>query len=142
MYMIEVNYVIILVCAALSMIVGAIWYGTLFGKKWMWLMNVDPNNREQMEKMKKESMPLYGIQLILSLLQVYVLFHYIKGAEDEMSATSNVIWIWLGFIVVTLASSCIWTNESNERKWTRFLIQAGYQLVMFLIFGYVIGTYG
>ncbi len=140
--MIEVNYLIIVVCAVLSMIVGAIWYGPLFGKKWMWLMNVNPADATQMAKMKKEAGKLYAIQFILSLIQVYVLFHYIVGAKDEMSPIDNVIWIWLGFIMVTLAGSSMWTNESSDKKWTRFLVQAGYQLVLFLVFGYVIGNWG
>ena len=33
--MMQVNFLAIIVCAVVSMIVGTIWYGPLFGKKWM-----------------------------------------------------------------------------------------------------------
>lgn len=137
--MIEVNYGIVVLCAVLAMVLGAIWYGPLFGKKWMWLLATDEVAKKEMQKSAGK---LYFVQFLLVLLQVYVLFHYIKGAEDEMSAMSNVIWIWLGFIMPTLAATTLWNGESKEKAWTRFLIQAGYQLVTFLVFAYVIGTWG
>lgn len=140
--MIEVNYAIVLLCAILAMGVGAIWYGPLFGKKWMWILNVDPTDTAKMKEMQKGMMPTYVVQFLLILFQVYVLFHYVKGAEGEMSAMSNVIWIWAGFIMPTIATTVLWNGESRDRAWARFSIQAGYQLVMFLIFGYVIGMWG
>ncbi len=37
---IEVNYLAIIVGAVFSMILGAIWYGPIFGKKWMEIIGV------------------------------------------------------------------------------------------------------
>ena len=91
--------------------------------------------------MQSGMMPTYILQFVLILWQLYVLVHYIKGAEHEMSGLSNALWIWGGFIVPTLATTVLWTNESSQRKWTRFLIQAGYQLVMFVLFGYILSMY-
>ncbi len=35
----------------------------------------------------------------------------------------------------TLAGAVMWTNERGKLKRTRFLIQGGYQLVLFIVFG-------
>ena len=32
---VEINFLAVLVCGVVSMIIGATWYGPLFGKKWM-----------------------------------------------------------------------------------------------------------
>jgi len=33
------------------------------------------------------------------------------------------------------AGAVMWTNETGKLKWARFLIQGGYQLVLFTAFG-------
>jgi hypothetical protein len=90
--------------------------------------------------MQKEATSLYAIQFILVLLQLYVLSHYIKGWE--VSGIENALWIWLGFVVPTLAAAAMWNNDPNRIKLARFGIQAGYQLVIFVIFGFIISTWG
>ena len=87
-------------------------------------------------------MQTYVLQFVLILLEVWVLYHYVIGAIDEMGALSNVLWIWAGFIVPTLAAASMWTTEAPKDKRARFLIQAGYNLVLFLVLGYAIGAWG
>ena len=43
---ITVNYWAIVAGAVLSMVIGAIWYGPLFGKKWMEIVGVDSTDLE------------------------------------------------------------------------------------------------
>lgn len=136
--MIEVNYLVVGVCAVLGMVIGAIWYGPLFGRQWCKLNGVDPNNKVEVARMQEGMIPVMILQFLLTLFQVYVLFHYIKGAEAEMSGLSNALWIWAGFIVPTLAASVIWTSESKKQQKKRFAIQAGFNLVTMVAFALVI----
>ncbi len=124
------------------MAVGAVWYGPLFGKKWMELIGVDPHDSEAKKAMQKGMMPIFITQFALTLLQLWVLTFYVKGALDVMSGWSNGLWIWLGFVMPTLAAAIIWTNEPKKQAWSRLLIQAGYQLIMLTMFGYAIGEWG
>lgn len=140
--MIEVNYLLVIGLALLSMVIGAVWYGPLFGARWMELNGVDPSDKEAIKKMQKGMMQTYVLQFVLILLEVWVLYHYVIGAIDEMGALSNVLWIWAGFIVPTLAAASMWTTEAPKDKRARFLIQAGYNLVLFLVLGYAIGAWG
>jgi hypothetical protein len=134
----EVNYWAILVCGVLSMVVGAIWYGPLFGRKWCEIVGVDPNNIEGIKKMQKESTKLYVVQFILTLFQVWVLAYYIEGWK-EASGLQNALWIWVAFVMPIIAGTAMWNNDSKKIAWTRFLIQSGYQLVIFIIFGLILG---
>ena len=140
--MIEVNYLVVGLCTIVAMVLGAVWYGPLFGKQWMRLNGVDPNDQVAVKAMQKGVWVTMFIQLISTFFLVWVLFIYLKAAADEMTQMSNALWIYAGFIVPTLVSTVIWTNELAHNKRTRFLIQAGYNLVIFAIFGYVISMWG
>ena len=94
-----------------------------------------------MAKMQREMIPTYIIQFVMSLTLVYVLVHFIKGWTD-VSGIEAALWIWLGFVVPTLASSVLWTNESRNDKFSRFAVQAGYNLVLFVAFGCILGVWG
>lgn len=130
----EINYLAILAGAVLAMIVGSVWYGPLFGKKWMQIVGVDFKDEEAKKKMQKGVGYLYFIQFILILFQVLVLAHLISDTTMA-GGLERALWIWGAFVIPTLAGAVMWTNEQDRVKWARFLIQGGYQLVIFIIFG-------
>lgn len=131
---ISINYFAIVVGAVLSMVIGTIWYGPLFGRKWGEIVGVDMNDVEAMKKMQKSAMPLYLVQFVLTLFQVLVLAHLIADTT-RVGGLERSIWIWGAFVIPTLAGAVMWTNEASKMKWARFLIQGGYQLVIFVVFG-------
>ena len=136
-----VNYYAILGCAILSMIVGFTWYGPLFGKKWMEIIGADMTNKAQMEEGMKKAIPLYGIQFLLSLFQIYVLAGLIAWYPSVSGLTIS-LWIYAGFILPTTAGSAMWSNGPRSTSaWSRFLIQAGAQLVNAILFGIILGIY-
>jgi hypothetical protein len=131
---IAINYFAVAAGAVLSMFIGAIWYGPLFGKKWLEIIGANASSLEERKKMQKSAGPLYIIQFILTLFQILVLAHLIADTT-RVSGIERALWIWAAFVIPTLAGAVMWTNESNKMKWAHFLIQGGYQLTMFLIFG-------
>ncbi len=130
------NYWAVLVCAVVAMIVGSIWYGAIFGKAWMRLTGCTDMDEAKRKEMQKRSIPLYVVQFILVLVQLFVLAHL--TGSDIMTGIISALWAWVGFVLPTVAASCMWTNEPRKLAWTRFLIQAGYQLLMFIIFGAIL----
>ncbi len=137
----QINYLAVLVCGLAAMVLGSIWYGPLFGKKWMEIIKATPpKTPEEKKKMMKEAMPLYAIQFALVLFQAWVLAYYIAGWTDA-SGLENSLWIWAAFVMPTVAGSSMWTNDSRSVMWARFLIQSGYQLVLFIMFGLILGMW-
>lgn len=132
--LLTVNYYAVAAGAVLSMLAGSIWYGPLFGKKWMEIIGVNPADTDDRKNMQKGAGPLYGVQFVLSLFQVLVLAHLIADTT-QATGLERSLWIWAAFVMPTLTGTVMWTNESGKLKWARFLIQGGYQLVMFIIFG-------
>jgi len=135
--MMDVNYWAVLVCGVVAMVLGGIWYGPLFGKAWMRIIKAGPMDVAQRKEMQKRVMPLYLVQFVLVLFQAYVLAHYIAGWE-EAGGVQNALWVWAAFVMPTVAASAMWNNDSAKVSWARFLIQAGYNLVLFVIFGFIL----
>ena len=129
-----INYWAVLTGAVLSMVIGGIWYGPIFGKKWMEITGIDPQDKEALRKLQKSAAPLYIVQFLLTLFQVFVLAHLIADTKIA-GGLERSLWIWAAFVVPTLAGAVMWTAETGKMKWTRFLIQGGYQLILFIVFG-------
>lgn len=130
----SVNYFAIVVGAVLSMVIGAVWYGPLFGKKWLEIVGATAEDLEARKKMQAAAGPLYVVQFVLTLFQVLVLAHLVADTT-RVGGLERSLWIWAAFVIPTLAGAVMWTNEEERRKWARFLIQGGYQLTIFIVFG-------
>ncbi len=131
----SINFWAVIVCAVLSMVVGAVWYGPLFGKKWCEIIGADPNNKD----MQKKVGLLYAIQFIITLLQLSVLAIIIQGSTRQTSGIEIALWAFVGFVLPIIAGSSLWNNETTKNAWARFLIQSGYQLIMFVVYGLILG---
>ena len=129
-----VNYFAIVVGSVLSMAIGAMWYGPLFGKKWLEIVGATAEDLEARKKMQAAAGPLYVMQFVLTLFQVLVLAHLIADTT-RVGGLERSLWIWAAFVIPTLAGAVMWTNEEGRRKWARFLVQGGYQLTIFIVFG-------
>jgi len=131
---ITINYFAVATGAVISMIIGGIWYGPIFGKKWLEIIGANNLSIEERKKMQKSAGPLYLVQFILTLFQILVLAHLVVDS-NRVGGLERAIWIWGAFVIPTLAGAVMWTNDKPKMKWSRLLIQGGYQLTMFLIYG-------
>ena len=133
--MVPVNYLAVLVSAALAMFVGYIWYGPLFGKRWAHLSGL-PENAMANSKSKEVRMS-YAIMALGALLMSFILAHAIIFANTYMQITGLLsgalvgLMNWLGFVVPVSIGTVLW-----ERKpWTLWMINAGYYLVVLILTG-------
>lgn len=136
----EINYYAVLVSGVVSMALGWLWYGPLFGRLWMQVNEMNPDDFARREAMQKEAGPLYVAQFLLVLLQLYILAHFINGWQDA-SGLESAIWIWLGFVMPTVAGLSMWNAKPAKVRVTLFLLSAGYQLISFVIYGLILGMW-
>ncbi len=117
------------------MILGFIWHGPLFGKAYMRAAGIDANmSPEKMKEIQKKMWQLYISQFILVALEAYILWHYVLGSIDVMTPMSNAWWIWLGFVMPVIAGQWMWSARPRKLAWNGFLISAGYNLALLVIF--------
>ena len=141
----ETHIWIVLGCAVLSMVVGGIWYGPLFGKKWMEIIGVDASCMKEGDKMEmqKKMAPLYLLQFLLSFFQVYVLAKLlpviVMSGLFGHSFVGAALLLWVALIMPTTAGACMWGSKSGPIAVSSFLIQTGSQVVMFVLFGLILG---
>lgn len=123
-----------------SIILGSIWFGPLFGKKWMSLMGIDPNDTKKIEEGKKHMWKLYLIQMIASVMTVATLSVVVNTFDSftkgEVVKTS--LMLWLGFVVPSEIGSVLWSGKTFKQMRKIFLLNAGYGLILFVLLGCII----
>lgn len=133
--MMETNWVAVIISAVIAMALGTFWYSPAgFGKQWMKLIGM---TKEKMEGSKANMPMIYGVQIVASLVTAYVLSQIIgfAGAMDFVGGAIVGFWVWLGFVATVMLGGVLYENRSLNLYW----INAGYQLVTFVLMGAVLG---
>ena len=113
----EVNLLAVLVAGIVPMIIGALWYGPLFGKRWLELMETTAEEiQEGFNPMKT-----YGVSFLLALITAYILaqlFAGMGGAAGVLSIAGKSGDALAGVYLALLALIA-------------FILPVGYQSVAF-----------
>mgnify|MGYP002630416251 FL=1 len=134
-----INYLAVFVAGLIPMIVGSIWYGPLFGKKWMEL----EGKTEEELRAKFNPLKSYGVTFVFALLMAYVLLHVLNAFSDAygMSGLTAGIqggfWVWLGF-VLTIGWQQVAFSGQSLALW---LINSLYNLVTLVCMGALLSTW-
>jgi hypothetical protein len=131
-----VNYFSIGVSAVVSMIIGSIWYGPLFGKKFIEAMGMNQWSPEKQAEMKKSMLKSYVLQFMASLLMFFVLAWYIVTSVHTgvYGGVANAFGLWLGFVVPLSLGNALWGG-----KMILFWLNIGNMLITLLVAGAIIG---
>ena len=136
-----INYFALFAAAVSSMIVGAVWYGPLFGKLWIIGMGWDPQDAAKMAAMKQSAGPKYAQQFVGSLLMAFVLAHVLwafRVALPEMAGVAAALmggfWMWLGFILPVKYGDMLW----GGKQFKYLSIDLGNYLVTLLVMGLIL----
>jgi len=138
--MISINLWALILSIIFSVVLGFIWYGPLFGKKWMALNGMKmPDPKPGFSVMVKPIL----ISLVGALCMSFVLARLIAigGAYLGVSGVGNglatAFMVWVGFIVPIHFNSAGWEGK----PWTLFFINTGYWLVYLLVIGSLIAAW-
>ncbi len=132
-----INFWAVLIAGILSMVLGFLWYGPLFGKVWMRGNGIDPDNKELMDSMQKSAGPAYIQMFVGALIMAYVFAHALWAYGNSVSMAPWMaglqcgFWVWLGFILPVKYGDLLWNNKS----FTAVAVDLSYYLVLLLING-------
>lgn len=90
-----------------AFVVGWLWHGPVFGKKWMALEGLTPESMAMM-KMKPGTAILLGFVTTYITAAVVSWFAALLGTADVMGALGLAFAAWLGFTMPTLAGKWLW----------------------------------
>lgn len=127
-----------LVGAVSSMIIGVIWYGPLFGKKWGKVIGMPTSenlSKAEMIAMQKGLIPTYLTNFAALFVQYFALgfFAILIGGLTLSGAALYAVFVWIGFVVPVLAVTALWSGKSKKDSWMMFGLTTGYQLVSLVI---------
>lgn len=135
---VSINWLAILVATVAAMAVGWVWYGPLFGERWMKLVGLKKKDTEE-----NWQTPM-AVMLVMAFVQVYILNHFIIYTgyfyPDLSGVTLGVItgfWAFVGFALPLALSSNLFARRPNELT----KIEIGNQLITFLAIGAIIGAW-
>ncbi|RJQ34056.1 DUF1761 domain-containing protein [Candidatus Parcubacteria bacterium] len=139
--MIPINLLAVIGAAAAAIVLGFLWYGPVFGKKWMQEAGL---TEEKLNAAKAKGMgKTYTIMVVSTLIMSYVLAHSLLFANTYLN-TSGVsaglqagFWNWLGYVVPVSLGAVLWDGKS----WTYWFITAGYYLASLLAMGVILALW-
>ena len=140
--MIPVNFVAIIGATIVSMILGFLWYGPLFGKEWMRLSGL---TQEHMAAAKKNGgmTRSYVMMMIGTLVTNYVLAHAVIFASSYLmvyGASAGLMvgfWNWLGLVAPVTMGVVLWEGK----PWKLWCITSGYYLVSLAVGGVILSVW-
>lgn len=137
------NYLILL-CPVISIILGSLWFGPLFGKRYRAYCGMtpemekailsDPVQKASMNKMMMKSMILAffsSLLLAFSLSGAITAGKLIYGVTGIYAALLIPFFNWLGFVVPPTLGMVLWENK----KWGHWFLVSGFWLVYMCLCG-------
>jgi hypothetical protein len=124
----SVNWLAVIVAAISTMALGGIWYSGLFMRAWAQASGV---------KAPAASPPTYGVMFVLALLAAWA-FATLLG-PGATAASGLALGLKVGALFV---AASLWVNYAfANRGTTLWLIDAGFHLVRFALFGLILGLW-
>jgi len=127
----EINYLAVIAAAASSLAVGFAWYG-VFGKAWM------AHTGQPEEKLKSGNPAIiFGGAFVLALIQCYCLAMFFGPDMPVGETTFYGLLTGLGWVATALGVQYLF----ERRSLVFWLINGGYNVVTFTLFGLILGLW-
>jgi Protein of unknown function (DUF1761) len=137
-----INWLAVVVCVIVSMIVGTIWYHpkTFFPIWWKGIGKTAPAD----EGMSGATGLTWGLTIVASLVQAIFMSLLVTamgtrtaGGPTLVSGASTGFLLWLGFVAPTNLVNKLFAGH-GLKVWA---IEAGGHLVNFILFGAILGAW-
>ena len=129
----EINFWAVLVSAALTFVIGSLWYSpVMFAKPWMKELGLTPEGMSNSSMVK-----IFSLAFLLMLIIAFNLAAFIGPESDLQFGTMAGALAGIGWVATAMG-----VNYLFERKSFRFwLINAGYMVVSFTLMGAILGAW-
>ena len=131
----KINHLAVWVCIILMHVLGFLWYGPLFGEKWMALVGIDQASMEE------DSMSA-GIW-ILNAVSIIAPIYLLSWLFVQLNITSGIRGAIVAFLItfcfhhLGVMNANMFAGEPYGLAW----ITGGYSLAGFTISGFILGSW-
>lgn len=133
-YLQYINFLAVIVAAVVAFVLGAVWYSPLlFAKQWMAFNGYTP---EKIKAMQAGAKRAYAISFVCQVViaGALALIIAITHMSSLLAGIKLALLCWLGFAVAL----GLMANVYSDRPLKAFLLDAGYQLVYFVVMGVIL----
>jgi Protein of unknown function (DUF1761) len=130
----KTNYAAVFIAAIAYWLLGALWFGVLFGKPWMALENISIEEAKTMNPV----LP-YIVSFVLNLLIAYSLAQICiwRNANTIGRGASVGVLLWIGFVGPITFTTYMYEMRPKEL----FAINEFYPLAGLVLMGAIIGAW-
>ncbi len=128
---IHINYLAVLVVTILAFVLGGLWYGPLFGKAWMKESGVKEGDG------KDKMVRTFGLTFLLNIIISLNLSAFLGPKADLQFGLFAGLATGIGFVSASLGIVYLF----SQKPLRLFLIDAGYQTVIYAIMGAILGAW-
>jgi hypothetical protein len=133
MLLASINFWAVLVAAISAFIVGGIWYSPkVFGNIWMKAVGM-----ENVQCKKGHTIAIFVSAFILSLIAATILAITLGPQPPFKLAFGASLAVGIGWVATSFGINYLFAN----RGFTLFLIDAGYHVVQFAVYGIIFGLW-
>lgn len=127
---VEINWLAVIVAALASFVIGGIWYGALFAKKWQKLVGLSD------EEAGKDKLRVFGLSFVTSLVMALTLAFFIGSSADATFGTLAGFAVGFGWVAMAFGMNYLF----EHRSFALYVINAGYNVVALTVMGFIIGV--
>ncbi len=133
----QINYLAVGVAALATIFIGALWYSPLlFHKFWV---KAHGYSEEKVEQLRKTAGRAFIVSLFCYVVMAFVLAIFVSyaGVSTVLQGALLGLLVWIGF----LATLGLTAHLFSEKRWSTYLIDAGYQLVYAVVMGVILAAW-
>ena len=133
----DVNYLAVILAALAAQALGFVWYGPLFGGRWMAFRGYS-----EADVRADASPTVYVLPLLAAVVIAYVLARLVDmvGADSVGDCIAIAAFAWSGFTATATAMQINFSPHATNKP-ALFAVEAGYYLALFVIAGAIIGAF-
>jgi uncharacterized protein DUF1761 len=127
----DINWLAVIAAAASAFLLGGIWYGPLFKQAWCREAGIDPASAP------RHPARVFGSAFVLSLLAAFA-FALLLGPDPSPAlAVHHGALIGLAFVATSFGINYSFARRSLKL----WLIDGGYHLLQFVLYGVILGLW-
>lgn len=138
MEMSAINWLAVVAASLVGFAIGFVWYGPLFGKRWMKSVGMTEEDAQ-----KGNTSKIFGVSFVFQFIMALCLAIFFYGdpaSADMINGSNGAFYGFLtGFGWVAMA---IGVNALNELKsWSYIFINGGFWIVVITLMGLILGAW-
>lgn len=131
----SINYWAVIAAAASAFLLGGIWYSmALFGGLWRREAGV---NYDPADKKKAHGVAIFGVSFLFSLIAATVFALFLGPAPALAHAVRDGFAIGLCWVATSFGINYLFASRTLKL----FLIDAGYHVAQFTLYGVILGLW-